>query len=828
MTGPLYRLGRFCSRRWPIVLIVWLFVFVGLAFWAGTAGQDTNDNLTLPGTDSQNATDLLEDKFPEQANGTNPLVLKAPEGKKLKDDPYAKAVDDTIDNLKKNPDVQDAISPFSSEGADQLSKGGEIGYIAVNVKPSPTELTEDQADDIIDDADPARAAGLEVAMGGYVGQKVSKTDTEWSEAVGLTMAVIVLLITFGTVVAMGLPIVTAIVGLVSGLSIITLLGHVIEVPSVAPTLATMIGLGVGIDYALFIVTRHRSQIAEEGMDYPESIARATATSGGAVVFAGSTVMVALLSLGIVDLPLVTALGYTSALTVAVAVVAAITLLPALLGMLGPRIEKLRIPLPKHMHHDAKPHGWLRWATFVAKRPWPSLIVATVILLALAYPATKMWLGQQDNGNLPEDTQARQSYDLLSEGFGPGVNGQMLVSVDLSEQPAKPDQDKLNDIDKQEKQQKDEATQKADEQEQQLEAQGVPPDQAQEQVQPQLDEQLDEITQQADDQKQQVDQPASDPRLQTLRDDMSKTKGVEDVTQPLVNDEGTAAVYTVTPTTAPSDKATIDTVNRLRDDTIPEATKGQGMTAYVGGTTAGYIDLASQISSKLPQTIITVILLSFILLLLAFRSVLIPLTAGLMNLISIGAAFGVVTAVFEQGHGEQLVGLDAPVPIVSYVPLFMFAILFGLSMDYEVFLMTHIRERWAEAKENHTSVVEGLAHTGRVITSAALIMVSVFCAFILSGDPTVKQFGVGMAVAVAVDATVVRCLLVPAVMILLGKANWWMPRWLDRILPDFSIEGEEYFRELDAKRAAEPIVAKPDGEGLPGDDTPAPEEREPVA
>ena len=323
MTGPLYRLGRFCTRRWPFVLAAWAVIFVGIAVWAGSAGQDTNDNLTLPGTDSQNATDLLEDKFPDQANGTNPMVFKAPEGKKLKDDPYAKAVDDTIDNLNKEKDlVEGVISPFSSEGAEQLSKGGEIGYIAINVKPSPTELTEDDANEIIAAADPARDAGLEVAVGGYVGQEVSKADTEWSEAVGLTMAVIVLLFTFGTVVAMGLPIVTAIVGLVTGLSIITLSSHVIDVPSVAPTLATMIGLGVGIDYALFIVTRHRAQVAEDGMAYRESIARATATSGGAVVFAGSTVIVALLSLAIGDLPLVTALGYTSAIVVAIAVVAA--------------------------------------------------------------------------------------------------------------------------------------------------------------------------------------------------------------------------------------------------------------------------------------------------------------------------------------------------------------------------------------------------------------------------------------------------------------------------------------------------------------------------
>ena len=735
MTGPLYRLGRFCTRRWPVVLAAWVVVFAGVGIWAGAAGQEVDDNLTLPGTDSQNATDLLKDRFPGQANGSNPVVLAAPKGARLTDPRYAKAVAATVAGLTRDPGVGGATSPLSPEGASLLSKDGRIGYIPVNVKASPTALTEEDANRIIDAAAPARDAGLEVAVGGYVGQKVSSPETDSSEAIGLTMAVIVLLFTFGTVVAMGLPIVTAIVGLVTGLSIVTLLGHVIEVPTVAPTLATMIGLGVGIDYALFIVTRHRAQV-REGMEVRESVARATATSGGAVVFAGCTVIVALLSLAIVKLPLVTALGYTSALVVLVAVAGAITLLPALLGMLGPRIEKLRLPLPKHLHDDGRPHGWMRWSRFVAARPIASLAVAVVILAALAWPAMDLWLGQQDNGSLPADTQARRSYDLLAEGFGAGTNGQMLVSVDLSRRPAV------------------------------------------------------------------AGRPASDPRLETLRTDLSKARGVASVSPPLVNRDGTAALLTVTPTTSPSARATMDTVKRLRDDVIPPAVKGQGMAAYVGGTTAGYIDLADQIAGKLPQTIATVVFLSFILLLLAFRSIVIPLTAGLMNLISIGAAFGVVTAVFEKGWGEQVIGLDATVPIVSFVPLMMFAILFGLSMDYEVFLMTHIRERWMESGDNRGSVVQGLAHTGRVITSAALIMVSVFCAFVVSGDPTVKQFGVGMAVAVAVDATIVRCLLVPAVMVLAGRANWWMPRWLDRVLPNFSIEGEEWFVEQNRAAAEE--------------------------
>ena len=581
------------------------------------------------------------------------------------------------------------------------------------------------------EADPARDGGLDVSFGGYVGQKVSKPETHSSEVIGLAMAVIVLLLTFGTVVAMGLPIATAIIGLVSGLSIVTLISQVAEVPTVAPTLATMIGLGVGIDYALFIVTRHQAH-RHGGMETRESIARAAATSGGAIVFAGTTVIVALLSLAVVNIPLVTTLGYTSAIVVAVAVAAAITLLPALLAIVGERIDRLALP-HRRTARDGHPHGWARWARIVAGRPLPSMLVALVVLVALALPTRDLYLGQQDNGALPTDTNARQAYDGMTAGFGVGSNGPLLISIDLSKQAAK---------------------------------------------------------------------GTDDPRLNDLRTDLEKTNGVQAVTQPQVNSSGTAAVLTVTPTTAPSDRATEQLVRTLRDDTIPAATKGTNMTADVGGTTAGYVDLADEISSRLVITIAVVVALSFVLLLIAFRSVVIPLTAGLMNLISIGAAFGVVTAVFEKGWGVSLVGLSDEVPIVSFVPLMMFAILFGLSMDYEVFLMTHIKEAWERTHDNTQAVIAGVANTGRVITSAALIMVSVFFAFVINGDPTVKQFGVGMGVAVAVDATLVRCLLVPAVMTLLGRANWWFPRWLDRLVPNFSIEGDEWFRA-----APEPTATK---------------------
>jgi RND superfamily putative drug exporter len=742
------------------------------------------------------------------------VVLTAPGGATLTASRYRQPIDDTVSALRKDPAVRSATSPLSKDGAALLAKDKTTGYIALSLRPSPSELTTDEAQRIVAHADPARAAGLTVGFGGYLGQKVSKPETHSSEVIGLSMAVLVLLFTFGTVVAMGLPIITAIVGLVCGLSIITLLSHVVEVPTVAPTLATMIGLGVGIDYALFIVTRHLEQ-RRDGLATRESIARAAATSGGAVVFAGCTVMVALLSLAVVGIPLVTTLGYTAALVVAVAVLAAITLLPAILGVVGDRIDRLPVPLP-HRKPDDRPHGWRRWGRFVAAHPLPAALVAVVVLVTLALPTLDLYLGQQDNGALPESTEARQAFDGLTSGFGAGANGPLLIGVDLAARPAQPDQANLDKLSSDEQKQKQKARRKASAQEdqvaRQLEAQGLPPSQAQARakakVQPQLNQQTDAIEQQSKAKRKQLEQPATDPRLQDLRSDIAKVSGVKKVSQPLVNSDGTAAVLTATPTTAPSDRATADLVEHLRDDTIPKATSGQGMSAHVGGTTAGYVDLAAEISSRLVVTIAVVVGLSFILLMLAFRSIVIPLTAGLMNLISIGAAFGVVTAIFEKGWGIGLVGLDDAVPIVSFVPLMMFAILFGLSMDYEVFLMTHVREAWQRTHDNREAVVTGIATTGRVITSAALIMVSVFFAFIINGDPTVKQFGVGMGVAVAVDATLVRCLLVPAVMVLAGKANWWFPRLLERTVPNFSIEGEEWFRAHDAAAARDAASGRP--------------------
>ena len=806
MSAALYALARFCIRHRYPVLAAWIVLVVAITLVTNSVGKQTSNNLTFPGTGSTQAQDLLQDNLPKQANGTNPVVMETSTGK-LTTGRNEQAVKATVSSLKKAPHVISAVSPLSSEGAGALSKDKRIGYVSVTIDLSSSDLTEDEANEIIDAESPARDAGFRVATGGYLGQAVSKPATESSEAVGIAAAVIILLFTFGTVTAMALPIATAIVGLAIGLSAIGLLGHGIDVPTVGPTLGTMLGLGVGIDYALFIVTRHRGFI-EEGHPVEEAAARAVATAGGAVVFAGGTVVIALCSLAVARIPIVSALGYSAAIVVLIAVITAITLLPALLAALGTRINSLRVPFLRTPAHDHRPHGWARWARGVAKRATGAMVLGIAILLVLAIPALNLQFGQQDNGQLPKSTTTRQAYDLLTKGFGPGVNGPLLIAVDFKGSPAHPDNKQLNQVEEQQKQAQQTAV---DQTAQQLEAQGVPADEAQSEAEQQVKSQPPtKKEKQASQQEAFLKTSASDPRLVKLENKIGKTKGVKDVSPAEVDKSGDTAVFTVTPTTSPSANATETLVRTLRSPVIPDALKGTTLAAYVGGQTAGYIDLGDRISERLPLVIATVIVLSFLLLLLAFRSMVVPLTAGLMNLLSVGAAYGILTFVFQEGHGAKLLGLSGPIPIVSYVPLLMFAILFGLSMDYQVFLLTRIQEHYRKTKDNHEAVVDGLAVSARVITSAALIMVCVYTSFILNGDPTVKQFGLGLAAAIAVDATIVRCLLVPAVMVLLGRRNWWLPRWAER-LPRIGIEGEEFFKARDAAVAtgsARPPDARP--------------------
>jgi RND superfamily putative drug exporter len=796
VSAALYSIGRTCVRHKWLVLPVWIAILIVTVLLANHFGRNTSNDLTLPGTGSTNAQDLLDADLPDQANGTNPVVMRPPSGE-LTDSANKKVVQDTVASLKKAPHVTKAVSPLSSQGSSFLSKNKRIGYISLTIGLSQSDLTEEQAQEIIDHESPATDAGFEVANGGYLGNAVSKPDVESSEVIGLIAAVIILIFMFGTVTAMSLPILTAIVGVGTGLAAIGLLGHGISVPTVGPTLGTMLGLGVGIDYALFIVTRHKG-FMEQGFSVEESAARAVATAGGAVVFAGSTVVIALVSLAVAQIPLVSALGYSAAVVVAIAILTAITLIPALLAIMGKRIDSLRVPFIKPPPHDHRPHGWARWARFIGRIPVPAMLVAVAVLVVLGIPVLNLELGQQNNGQLPKDTTVRQSYDLLREGFGPGVNGPLLIAVDSGSDRFHNDQKKLNQLQSQQQKQEQQAVQQTTAQ---LEAQGVPPDQAQSEAEQQVHSQPPTKKQkQAQQQEQFLKTNASDPRLVHLENQIDKTHGVKDVSPAVVDKSGNAASFSVIPTTAPSANATTDLVNKLRDEVIPKADKGTTLTTYVGGQTASYIDLASRIGDKLPLVIAVVIALSLILLLIAFRSVVVPVISALMNLLSVGAAYGVLTFVFQEGHGASLLGVDGgATPIVSYVPLMMFAILFGLSMDYQVFLLSRMREHFEETGDNHEAVVDGLAVSARVITSAALIMVAVYTSFILNGQPVVKEFGLGLAAAIAIDATIVRCVLVPSVMVLLGKWNWWLPRFLRR-LPRVGIEGEEYFKARDAAAA----------------------------
>jgi putative drug exporter of the RND superfamily len=727
MTGPLYAIGRFCSRHHYPVIGTWLALAIALVAISSAAGSKTSENLTLPGTGSTTATELLEENLPEQAYGTNPLVFEAPAGKKLTEPKYAAAIEESAQRLEALPDVNSAKSPLV-EGSKTISQDQTIAYIPVVLGIGPGEINEEESEEILDAAKPAEAAGIDTSIGAYVGQQLSKPETEFAEVVGLVAAVIILLFAFGTATAMMLPIVSAIIGLACALSIIKLLEHTLQVPGVAATLATMIGLGVGIDYALFVVTRHKLQLGE-GMEVRESIARAVATAGGAVVFAGFTVIIALCSLAFAGIPLVSTLGFTAAIAVVVAVCAASTLLPAMLGALGPRINSLRVHLGKTHPDDKKPHGWLRWADKVAGRPWTAATASLLILIVLALPIFQLELGQNDISALPKDSTSREAFEGMKEGFGPGTYGPLLVASEFSS-----------------------------------------PEEAKQVL----------------------------PKLQKA---IGGAGDVAAVSEPTLDKAGTVAVFTVISKSEPWKNETVSLVENLRSEVIPAALEGTRANSYVGGQTAGYIDLATKIADKLPLMIAIVVGLSFIVLLIAFRSLLVPIKAAAMNLLSVAAAYGVVTAVFQLGWGVELIGLDHAIPIVSFVPLLMFAILFGLSMDYEVFLLTQMKEHFKESGDARAAVVQGLANTGRVITSAAAIMVCVFTSFVLVEDPVVKEFGIGLAVAIAIDSTLVRCLLVPAVMVLLGKRAWWLPRWLDRIVPHVSIEGEDYFARRDAERAA---------------------------
>jgi putative drug exporter of the RND superfamily len=553
-----------------------------------------------------------------------------------------------------------------------------------------------------------------VETGGPLVEFTHLPETRSSEVIGITAAIIVLFIAFGSVVAMGLPIVTALIGLGTSLAIVWLLSNLSDVPTLTPTLATMLGLGVGIDYALFIVTRYREGLAR-GLPVDEAVGRATATSGQAVMFAGFTVMVAIWGLWISGIPFIGLIGTIASIAVAIAVLAALTLLPALLGVVGRRIDAIGLGWLRRRSGVNHQGVWARWARTVARHPWRSLVAGLAVVGVLMIPMFAMRLGFDVGIAGEASTQARAAA-LMAEAFGPGVNGPLVLVVEL---PETGDTAALGSLSK---------------------------------------------------------AVYADPDVMML-------------TTPAVSSDGTTAVLTVIPKTGRADQATADLVSRLRETTLPPIEHATGSTVLVGGATAILIDIADRVAGRLWILIATVVGLSFVLLLLVFRSILVPVKAAILNGLSICAAYGVVVAVFQWGWGASAIGVDTTVSIVSYVPMIMFAILFGLSMDYEVFLLSRIREEYLVDRDTVESVVVGIRSTARVITSAALVMISVFLAFLLNESITVKMIGFGLAAAVLIDATVVRIVLVPSTMVLLGHANWWLPRWLDRILPHLEIEGE---------------------------------------
>jgi RND superfamily putative drug exporter len=722
MARFLDRLGRTTARHKWITIGIWVLVAVVVGGWAKTAGGKTTDVYTIPGAQSQKAEDLLEHRFPAQAGGTASVVFQAKSGT-LNDPTAQAAIAQTEANLApgQSPHVTQVLGPTTpAVGPAFVSKDGTIGYVRVQYDEKATSLPPETVEQLEAAAAPAEQAGLRVEFGGPVVDYLSRDEGGDADVIGLFFAVIILLIAFGSVVAMSVPIGTALFGLGIALSIISLVAAVTEIGTVAPTLATMIGLGVGIDYSLFIVTRHRQNLAA-GMEVNESIGLANGTAGQAVLFAGGTVVIAITGLVLSGIPYVTRLGFMSAIAVAVMMVAAVTLVPAVLGLAGRHINSVRVPHLRRKarteaHHSvtgARPGGWERWAMFMSRHRWPAVIISLAILLTLAAPVLSMRLGQTDDGTLPENLTQRQAYDLITQGFGAGANGPLFLAVALP-------------------------------------------------------------------------QPGDMAPVDAIGQAASKVPGVQ-VAPAQLSPDGSAALVVVIPPGAPQSEQTETLVNSLRTDVLPPAVQGTGATVFVGGQTAGFVDLGERIQDRLPLFIGAVVALSFILLMMVFRSILVPLKAAIMNLLSIAAAYGVIVAIFQWGWLKGLVGLDETVPIVSFVPMMMFAILFGLSMDYEVFLLSRIREEYYESKDSLRSVIDGLAATARVITSAALIMISVFLSFVGNPDPTVKMFGIGLAVAVFVDATLVRLVLVPATMELLGAANWWLPGWLGRILPRIRIE-----------------------------------------
>ncbi|WP_031487567.1 MMPL family transporter [Streptomyces bicolor] len=744
MATFLYKLGRLAFRRRHFVALLWVALLTLAGVGAASAPSAGSSSFSIPGTEAQKAFDLLEQRFPgSSADGaTARVVFKAPDGEKMTDAANKATVEKTVQEVSDGSEVVSVADPYK---AHAVSKDGTIAYASVRYEAPGMELKDASRDALEDAGQQARDAGLTVEIGGDALQATPEAAS--SEIIGLAVAAVVLVITFGSLIAAGLPLLTALIGVGIGVSMITALASALDLGSTTSTLAMMIGLAVGIDYALFIVSRYRSELAE-GRDREEAVGRATGTAGSAVVFAGLTVVIALVGLAVVNVPMLTKMGVAAAGTVVIAVLIALTLVPALLGYAGRKVRpagekgmflggrrKAAADRGKPAATDsgepaAKPNMGTRWASFVVRRPVAVLVLGVLGLGAAALPATSLELGLPDDGSQPTSTTQRRAYDMLSEGFGPGFNGPLVVVVDAK---------------------------------------------------------------------------ASDAPKSAVTDVSDRIKDLKDVvtvTPATYNKSGDTATITVIPDSKPSSVSTEDLVHSIRDAGTDIIKADTDAKVLVTGTTAMNIDFSQKLNDALVPYLILVVGLAFLLLTLVFRSILVPLKAALGFLLSVLAALGAVVAVFQWGWLADLFGVQETGPVMSMMPIFMVGVVFGLAMDYEVFLVTRIREAYVHGERPTQAVVTGFRHSARVVTAAAIIMIAVFAGFIGASESMVKMIGFGLAIAVLFDAFVVRMAIVPAVLALLGKKAWWLPKWLDRALPNVDVEGEGLRTEAESGKDGE--------------------------